>query len=299
MRPPRRAGPADGDRPRRRRSARVAVPDGGRRRSTRRTEPRKEPATDRESRSRSRTSTSASSRASWSRSWATPGRARRRPRISCPGCTTWTRVPWRSTASTCAGSPRRASGDVIGVVTQETYLFHSTVRGEPALRATRRHRRRAPRGRSAGRHPRPDHGAARRLRHGRGRARLQAVGRREAAHRARTGAAQGSRGSSSSTRRRAPSTPVSERLIQAAIERTMAGRTTLAIAHRLSTILRADLILVYERGQSWSAAPTPSCSPATASTRGSTGSSSGRRMRLPGSTRPGRAGVPVQTALAT
>ena len=42
---------------------------------------------------------------------------------------------------------------------------------------------------------------------------------------------------------------VSERLIQGAIERTMAGRTTLAIAHRLSTILRADLILVYERGR--------------------------------------------------
>ena len=41
---------------------------------------------------------------------------------------------------------------------------------------------------------------------------------------------------------------VSERLIQTAIERTMTGRTTLAIAHRLSTILRADLILVYERG---------------------------------------------------
>jgi ATP-binding cassette subfamily B protein len=40
----------------------------------------------------------------------------------------------------------------------------------------------------------------------------------------------------------------SERLIQQAIERTMEGRTTLAIAHRLSTILRADLILVYERG---------------------------------------------------
>jgi ATP-binding cassette subfamily B protein len=42
---------------------------------------------------------------------------------------------------------------------------------------------------------------------------------------------------------------VSERLIQAAFERVMAGRTTLAIAHRLSTILRADLILVYDRGR--------------------------------------------------
>ena len=41
---------------------------------------------------------------------------------------------------------------------------------------------------------------------------------------------------------------VSERLIQAALERVEAGRTTLAIAHRLSTILRADLILVYDRG---------------------------------------------------
>jgi ATP-binding cassette subfamily B protein len=42
---------------------------------------------------------------------------------------------------------------------------------------------------------------------------------------------------------------VSERLIQAAIERAMAGRTTIAIAHRLSTILRADLILVFDRGR--------------------------------------------------
>ena len=42
---------------------------------------------------------------------------------------------------------------------------------------------------------------------------------------------------------------VSERLIQSALEGLEVGRTTIAIAHRLSTILRADLILVYERGR--------------------------------------------------
>ncbi len=41
----------------------------------------------------------------------------------------------------------------------------------------------------------------------------------------------------------------SERLIQAALEPLMEGRTTLAIAHRLSTILAADVILVVDKGE--------------------------------------------------
>jgi ATP-binding cassette subfamily B protein len=40
----------------------------------------------------------------------------------------------------------------------------------------------------------------------------------------------------------------SEGLIQEALKRVMAGRTSIVIAHRLSTILAADLILVINRG---------------------------------------------------
>ena len=119
---------------------------------------------------------------------------------------------------------------------------------EPAVRQARGDRRGARGGGPRGRDPRPDHRAPRGLRHDRRRARLQAVGRREAAHRDRPSAAQGPadpdprRGDVGAGHR-------SERLIQAAFERLMEGRTTIAIAHRLSTILRADRILVYDRGR--------------------------------------------------
>ena len=42
----------------------------------------------------------------------------------------------------------------------------------------------------------------------------------------------------------------SERVVQAALDTLMAGRTTLVIAHRLSTIERADCIVVFEHGRS-------------------------------------------------
>ena len=41
----------------------------------------------------------------------------------------------------------------------------------------------------------------------------------------------------------------SERLVQAALEPLMEGRTTIAIAHRLSTILAADVIFVVDDGR--------------------------------------------------
>ncbi len=41
----------------------------------------------------------------------------------------------------------------------------------------------------------------------------------------------------------------SERLVQEALERLMAGRTTFVVAHRLSTIQRADRILVLDKGR--------------------------------------------------
>jgi ATP-binding cassette subfamily B protein len=40
-----------------------------------------------------------------------------------------------------------------------------------------------------------------------------------------------------------------EKLLQAALDRLMEGRTTFVIAHRLSTVRRADLILVLEHGR--------------------------------------------------
>ena len=42
----------------------------------------------------------------------------------------------------------------------------------------------------------------------------------------------------------------SERMVQAALESAMQGRTTLVIAHRLATVQKADRIVVIDQGQS-------------------------------------------------
>ena len=41
----------------------------------------------------------------------------------------------------------------------------------------------------------------------------------------------------------------SEKMVQAALEQAMTGRTTLVIAHRLATVQRADAIWVLDRGR--------------------------------------------------
>ncbi|MEX0760156.1 MAG: ATP-binding cassette domain-containing protein, partial [Tistlia sp.] len=41
----------------------------------------------------------------------------------------------------------------------------------------------------------------------------------------------------------------SERRVQAALDRLMVGRTTLVIAHRFATVLKADRIVVIDRGR--------------------------------------------------
>ena len=139
-------------------------------------------------------------------------------------------------------------GEIIGVRDPGDVPVPRERQGQPPVRPARGDRGRARGGRASGRHARPDHGAARGLRHDRRRARLQAVGRREAAHRHRRVLLKDPRILILDEATSALDT-VSERLIQAAFERLMEGRTTIAIAHRLSTILRADRILVYDRGR--------------------------------------------------
>ena len=139
-------------------------------------------------------------------------------------------------------------GEAIGVVTQETYLFHDTVRRNLHYGQAGRDRRGADRRREAAN----IHDRIAELPEGYD----TVVGER------------GYKLSGGEKQRLAIARVVlkdprilildeatssldttSERLVQSALEPLMKGRTTIAIAHRLSTILSADVIFVLDRGR--------------------------------------------------
>ena len=137
----------------------------------------------------------------------------------------------------------------IGVVTQDPHLFHESVAAnlryarpdatdaelEAACRAAQIHD--------------VDRRAARRLRHHRRRARLPAVGRREAAPGHRPHAAEGPGDRDPRRGHQPPRQRERGRSCRRRWPRRCAGRTAIVIAHRLSTIVDADQILVLDDGR--------------------------------------------------
>ena len=142
-----------------------------------------------------------------------------------------------------------ALADAVGVVSQETYLFHASRAREPALRQAGGHRRGDRGGRPRGADPRQD------------RRRSPTATTPSSASAASASPAARSSGSRSparscatrpcscSTRPRQRLDVQTERAVGEALEHLAEGRTTIVIAHRLSTVRDADQIVVLDRGE--------------------------------------------------
>ena len=139
--------------------------------------------------------------------------------------------------------------DVVGVVTQDAHLFHDTIRANLLYARPSATEAELDRGVPGGADLGPDLGAARRPRHDRGRPRLPAVRRGEAAGRPGPAAAEGAVDRGARRGDRAPGLRVGGRRPAGARRVALRGRTSLVIAHRLSTVRDADQILVIEAGQ--------------------------------------------------
>ena len=136
----------------------------------------------------------------------------------------------------------------IGIVPQDSVIFSDQRAGEHPLRPARRQRRRGHRRRQGRLRARVHQRAARGLRSHLGERGVRLSG--------------GQRQRISIARAMLKNPPLllldeatsaldaeSERMVQAALEAAMRGRTTLVIAHRLATVLRADRIVVMEAGR--------------------------------------------------